>query len=294
MILDFPACSISVIRKDKLVPVFFSTPDLAEMQRESFLPGSGLAGRSYLLRKTLVEPYDTSANQSGNKVNNFSYLPLVGSPVGILGVFTGFGNASDRIEDEQTNLLELLLGHASEAVNRIRLHRELRAQAIHDPMTSVYNRLYFDEAIEREVERALRYNHSIGIVMIDIDNFKEVNDRFGHQKGDEVLCAVAGKLQEVVRKADSVIRYGGDEFLLILPETGEGTGRMVERLRADLNDLPEISSIVNFPVTLSIGSAIWDPEEGVSIHKILTMADDLMYEGKMKHHGSENENQDRH
>ena len=294
MILDFPACSISVIRKDRLIPVFFSTPDLAEVQREGFLPGEGLAGRSYMLRKTLVAPLDTYLNQSDQEVNHSSYLPLIGSPIGTLGVFTGFGSGSDRIEDEQANLLELLLDHASEAVNRIRLHRELRAQAIHDPMTSVYNRLYFDEVIEKEVDRARRYNHSIGIVMIDIDNFKEVNDRFGHQKGDEVLCAVAGKLQEVVRKADSVIRYGGDEFLLILPETGEGTGRIVERLRADLNDLPEISSIVNFPVTLSIGSAIWDPEEGISIHKVLTRADDLMYQGKKKHHGSENENQGRH
>lgn len=294
MILDIPACMISSIRKDKLVPVFFSTPELAVLQQESFLPGEGLAGRSYLLRKTLVAPHDTSLNLPSYEVNNSSYLPLIGSPVGTLGVFTGFGNASDRIEDEQANLLELLLGHASEAVNRIRLHHELRAQAINDPLTGVHNRLYFDEAIEKEVERAQRYNHSIGIVMIDIDNFKEVNDRFGHQKGDEVLCAVAGKLQEVVRKTDSVIRYGGDEFLLILPETGEGTGRIVERLRADLNDLPEISSIVNFPVTLSIGSAIWDPGAGISIDRILTKADDLMYQGKKEHHGSENENRDQH
>ena len=294
MILDIPACLISVIIKDRLVPVFFSTPDLAALQQESFLPGSGLAGRSYLLRKTLIAPYDTSGKQSDDKVNNSSYLPLIGSPVGKLGVFTGFGNASDRIEDEQANLLELLLGHASEAVNRIRLHHELRAQAIHDPLTGVHNRLYFDEAIEKEVERARRYNHSIGIVMIDIDNFKEVNDRFGHQKGDEVLCAVAGKLQEVVRKADSVIRYGGDEFLLILPETSEGTDRIVKRLHDKLNDLPEISSIVNFPVTLSIGSAIWDPGAGISIDRILTKADDLMYKGKKEHHGSEIENQDHH
>jgi len=294
MILDFPACSISLTRKDILVPSFFSTPDLAEVLQGSFQPGEGLAGRSYLLRKTLVASFDASENKSGHKVDRSSYHPLIGSPVGTLGVFTGFGNASDRIEDEQANLLELLLGHASEAVNRIRLHRELRAQAIHDPLTGIHNRFYFDEAIETEVERARRYNHSIGIVMIDIDNFKEVNDRFGHQKGDEVLCAVADKLQGVVRKADSVIRYGGDEFLLILPETGEGTDRIVERLSDDLNDLPEISSIVNFPITLSIGSAIWDPGANISIYKILTEADDLMYQGKKEHHGSEIENQNQH
>ena len=294
MVLDFPACSISVTRKDKLVPAFFSTPDLAELQRESFLPGSGLAGRSFLLRKTLVEPDDTFENQSSHEVINSSYLPLIGSPVGTSGVFTGFGNTSDRIEDEQANLLELLLGHASEAVNRIRLHHELRAQAIHDPLTGVHNRHYFDEAIEKEVERARRYNHSIGIVMIDIDNFKEVNDRFGHQKGDEVLCAVAGNLEKVVRKTDSVIRYGGDEFLLFLPETAEGTGRVVERLRDELYDLQEISSSMEFPITLSIGSAIWDPGSDISIHEILTKADDLMYECKKEHHGSENENHDLH
>ena len=172
MILDFSECSISLTRKDILVPTFFSTHELAEVLQESFLPGEGLAGRSYLLRKTLVSPFDSSENQSGHKVADSSFHALIGSPVGALGVFTGFGNASDRIEDEQANLLELLLGHASEAVNRIRLHRELRAQAIHDPLTGVHNRFYFDEAIETEVERARRYNHSIGIVMIDIDNFK--------------------------------------------------------------------------------------------------------------------------
>ena len=177
-------------------------------------------------------------------------------------------------------MLEILLGHVTEAVRNIRLRNELREHANHDPLTRVYNRRYFMDAIEREAKRSKRYGHSIGFLMIDVDHFKEINDTYGHQTGDRVLQEVAQFLRSQVRAAEIVVRYGGDEFLVVVPERKHATNIMKRRIKKALALWNETKAFFDFPIALSIGDAHWNPNGSTSVQDALATADKRMYEDK--------------
>jgi len=150
-------------------------------------------------------------------------------------------------------LLELLLGHTEEAIQRIRLQNELRNHAIRDPLTGVHNRRYFNEIIEQELERSRRYRHSMGFLLIDVDGFKSINDEYGHQMGDQVLKDVAGFLRDQIRSSELVVRYGGDEFLIFMPESSDGVEVVKQRILDDLTTWNENNTGFDFDIGLSIG-----------------------------------------
>ena len=165
-------------------------------------------------------------------------------------------------------------------------HKEYEARlshmAHHDALTGAYNRYYLDELLVQEAKRAERYDHPVGILMIDVNRFKEINDRFGHQAGDKVLQAIAALLKETVRETDIVIRYGGDEFLLICPETDGETEAIKKRILEAMANEETIGQWIDFPVTLSIGTAHWSPGSGAAIDRVLAEADKRMYDVKPK------------
>lgn len=152
--------------------------------------------------------------------------------------------------------------------------------ARHDPLTGVYNSHALDEFLKRELTRSKHYNRPIGVLLIDVNRFKEVNDRFGHAMGDKVLQAVADTLQHNVRDSDIVIRYGGDEFLIVLPETDSETELVKERILAEVALWNKANPLLDFPVNLAIGSVYWSPDSGKSMEEVLAEADRLMYEDK--------------
>ena len=119
--------------------------------------------------------------------------------------------------------------------------------------------------------------------MVDINRFKEINDRFGHQMGDRVLREVGKLLQEQVRKVDSVVRYGGDEFLIVLPEKSSDTEAVVQRIRQALAKWNKKIPLLDFPLTLAIGTSYWHPGRAEPVEAALYDADRRMYMDKQAH-----------
>ncbi len=160
------------------------------------------------------------------------------------------------------------------------LHAQVREQAIRDPLTQLYNRRYLNETLPREIAFALRQNYAIGILMLDIDHFKNVNDTYGHLAGDETLQAVAYTLTTHLRASDMICRYGGEEFLcLLLNTTQENTLLRAEELRAAIADLTIISAQPAARVTISTGVALL-PSHGSDMIAILKSADAALYQAK--------------
>ncbi|MCR4391725.1 MAG: GGDEF domain-containing protein, partial [Candidatus Acetothermia bacterium] len=176
---------------------------------------------------------------------------------------------------------EILAGHVREAIAHLRLAAELREQAIRDPLTGLYNRRFLSEVLAQELERARRYGRPLALVMGDVDSFKAINDRYGHVAGDQALQRVARVLQSTVRASDYVVRYGGEEFVVVLPETDEaGAEEAMARITQALVEMPEEPR-----ATLSLGAAVWHPGEApaASVEDLLRRADEMLYTMKRRH-----------
>jgi len=160
----------------------------------------------------------------------------------------------------------------------LKLQEQLREQALHDPLTGLYNRRYLDESMGREMIRAERYGRPIGIVMCDIDHFKVVNDTYGHLVGDEILRIFAELLKKNSRGSDIVCRFGGEEFLLLLPDMPPDIAyQRAEKLRISLAALPIGKEAIR--VTASFGVAAF-PENGKTQDALIHAADVAMYQAK--------------
>ena len=162
------------------------------------------------------------------------------------------------------------------------LQRQLiEQQSFTDPLTEIYNRRSLDEIAGRLISHARRRQSPLTFLMVDADNFKQVNTRFGHLTGDYVLAEVAGILKGSVRGSDAVIRYGGDEFLILLADTtATGAQNVIDRIKDELNNWNSAGNLEHFRMSLSIGLAEW--HEGDTLDEMLDGADRRMYEHKSR------------
>lgn len=159
--------------------------------------------------------------------------------------------------------------------------KQLKALATTDPLTTLYNRRYFNEQLRQQFAQAKRYQHDLCCVMIDLDHYKQFNDTLGHQKGDELLQVVADQIRAVLRDSDIAARYGGDEFILLLPQSDtDAAEHVVQRIRNRLAQDAPRDERLRFPVTLSVGIASLKKDFPNSDEALVAMADRAMYRAK--------------
>ncbi len=155
----------------------------------------------------------------------------------------------------------------------------LRELATRDALTGTYNRGHLEEVIRRELERSVRYTRPLTIAMLDADHFKRINDTYGHAVGDQVLRALADRCKRTLRSNDVLGRYGGEEFVAVLPETSlEEAAIVAERIRTGIGDTPVAFPGGSVPITVSIGLASSSP--GQRLESLLGMADSALYAAK--------------
>jgi len=160
------------------------------------------------------------------------------------------------------------------------LQSQLREQAIRDPLTNLFNRRYLEETLDHELERAAREGYPICIEMIDLDHFKRINDTYGHEAGDQLLKAIANTLSKETRRGDFTCRFGGEEFVIVMPNINRGVAyQRARELRRTLNSLRVEYGIYELNTTISMGIACY-PKDGKSRESILRAADRAMYGAK--------------
>ncbi len=198
----------------------------------------------------------------------------------LLGVINIESPQPSFFDEEDRRLIEVVANQLAIALTNISAQDDLREQAIRDPLTGLFNRHYFNSIIASELNRSDRYNHPLSLMMIDVDGFRAVNNQLGHLMGDEVLQRVARMLEAGVRDADRVIRYGGDEFLILMPETnGHGDSELVAtRLRQEIGTVLEGTEADK--LGLSIGIYARHPREDKTMEEILEEVDRRMYSDK--------------
>src|ERR1700720_3201548 len=162
--------------------------------------------------------------------------------------------------------------------------KTLQLNAVTDPLTSLYNRRVFAESFEKELNRARRYSSPLGLVILDLHRFKEVNDKHGHPRGDDVLRAAAATLKKALRTSDSAFRIGGDEFALLLPQTDSSQAlalsRRVQTVFAEMLHPLQLSVGVN----MDHGGATF-PQDGEQADQLIRVADERLYRLKHANHG---------
>jgi diguanylate cyclase (GGDEF)-like protein/PAS domain S-box-containing protein len=191
------------------------------------------------------------------------------------------GKARVALLADRGHLVETMGEQLALALANIRLRATLREQSARDSLTGLFNRRYMEESLEREVRRATREGYGLGVLLADLDNFKQLNDAFGHAAGDAVLRRVGRFLGAAVRGEDIACRFGGEEFVVILPRASlADTHRRAEALRAGIKAHPLNEPTGLYPTTtMSIGVAAY-PEHGTSAGQLVLAADSAMYLAK--------------
>jgi diguanylate cyclase (GGDEF)-like protein len=214
---------------------------------------------------------------NGSLIHSGLAVPMPGTGGEQLGFLTVFSRTPDRLFDEEDiRRLEELAHRAAPAIENARRFREARQLADLDALTGLHNRRFFHETLARECARAHRYNRNLALIVFDLDDFKEVNDRIGHLAGDAVLAEVSGRVRDVVRTADIACRVGGDEFAVILPESAMEDGdQLYRRIQAAVSARPLDQA---GKLHLSAGVAELRPDDDAV--SFFQRADDALYRAK--------------
>ena len=243
--------------------------------------GEGIAGRVAQTGEPLLGEVDRlGPAPSEPTAASVVAVPMRGrGPV--LGVLVLYDPRGGAAGDDDLVTLRTLADQAAVATEDVQLHRDVSRLAVTDGLTGLANYRSFTETIGREIERSSRFGRPVGLLLLDIDHFKQVNDTLGHQRGDAVLVELAARITAEVRDVDTVARYGGEELVVVLPETDQdGVEQAAERIRRAVRDRP-FGGPGQEPVrvTVSLGAAVHPPGGGTAA-ALLRRSDEALYEAK--------------
>lgn len=247
--------------------------------------GEGAAGIAAASRKAVIIDDYSCWNQKMARYENASLRAAMVTPLIIgdrlLGTVGMFRYSEDKkFSEEDQHLLALFAQHASIALDNAMLFEKIKELARVDPLTGLLNRRSFIERGEYEIQRARRLNRSLALAMVDLDNFKNINDRYGHQVGDLALREVSELLTSNIRNIDIIGRYGGDETVILMPETTvQQALSALERLRTIVEAHPFKKDESVFRMTASIGLTHY-PQADISLEEMIAQADKAMYRAK--------------
>ena len=251
----------------------------------------GLSGYIVQTRKTLYipdlldesNPLPVTPNPTGFVAPARAYLgvPLILRDH-VLGVMSVQSHASNAYTPQQIRLFEMFAAQVAIVIQNSQFYEQVQRLAITDELTGLPNRRLLFEKGEGEVLRARRFERPLSIVMLDIDHFKLVNDRYGHAAGDRVLREIAQALRQILRESDTAARYGGEEFVVLLPESDETIAALVaERLRSSIENCLVEEDAQRIHVTVSLGVAAVN-RVTVDFSKLISHADQALYLSKNK------------
>lgn len=243
----------------------------------------GAAYRGEFVQEGEVPPDSDMAAWAtrSNEIGSHAALPLR-SGESIIGVLLIASVEPRELVTAERDRLQVIANQSSLALQNALLHEELERLSITDRLTELYNHGYLHQRLEEELERAARFRRRLSVIMLDIDDFKQFNDRYGHPKGDLVLRALSGVIRDNLREIDVAARYGGEEFVVVLPETDVAGALLVaERIRKSMAAIRQVGVDGDEPTaqTVSLGVAAY-PTHGMTAAHLIEAADKAMYQAK--------------
>ena len=292
--LSVPIAAITIVQGDRQWFKSVAGLEITELPMAKSLCGAVLKEGKPVIVKDALEDLDLMSNPlvlGEPKIRFYAGHPIKDSDGKTIGTFcvmgmkprttdTDFGpTLADLGEMAQRELFSVELHNAqSELVAKL---GEARRQAMFDPLTRLWNRRGGIDLLNKALDEALRHDYTLGIYLADIDNFKSVNDKYGHQVGDEVLSRIARKIVGSVRPQDLVCRYGGDEFLVIVHDVDQkDCAEIAERVCDGIRSAPVRTREGTARVTLSIGIAMRNRGDGITTHGLIEKADQALYSSK--------------
>ncbi|MBI3398721.1 MAG: diguanylate cyclase [Deltaproteobacteria bacterium] len=257
------------------------------MEKMRFKIGEGAygftaaTGEPRLIREVDKDASIAPEERFDEDVNSIIIVPF-GVKGKVLGLLNVFKNRPQVFDLKDMELMTAVAEHVALALENARLYKETKLMAITDGLTGLYNHRFFIQKVEEEVKRALRYNHPLSLIMMDIDYFKRYNDTHGHQMGDALLRIMAGLLKTNLRNTDMAARYGGEEFAVLLTETDkQGAVVMAERIRKTVEEyiFPHEESQPGGDLTISLGVASLNVD-AKDADGFVKRADDALYRAK--------------
>jgi len=281
---------LSIFEKTRTVMKVVASWGSLRIIGEDFKPNSCWAirrGHLHFVQNPEIDPICPHVKGTSESLYICAPMTAQGEVLGMLHLQIHPENESVKAEEiekiyfSKQIMVTSLLEHYAPPLTNLRLRETLKMQSIHDHLTGLYNRRYMIDTLEFEARRAKRHNTTLGIIMVDVDHFKTFNDTFGHEVGDIVLRELGSFLRNNIRQEDIACRYGGEEFILILPSTSLENSRLrAESLRQKIeknltiNHMKKIHSI-----TVSLGVALF-PLHGSTIEETLNVADSALYQAK--------------